>query len=988
MASHKTINFDVFSLDTVNELLWQGSHRIDLRPKTYALLQYLAEHPGQLLMKNDLMNALWQGTHVGEEALKHCVAEIRKALNDSAESPRYIETVHRRGYRFIGKIGSQAAAARKQETSRKDSDQKPIAFGNPLVGRASELAKLNHFLARAMAGTRQIVFVSGDQGIGKTSLVDAFLDAVNSGGLDQLHEKEKIRPVIARGQCVKSHGPSEAYMPLLEAFTGLCSLPDRDRILTALRRYAPLWLIQMPSLLRAAQLRTLRRRTQGSFPERMPREMAEALEALTSETPLILVLEDLHWSDYSTLDLLSYFAQRRGEARLLVIATYRPMEALVDDHPLKAIKQELEARQQCQEISVSHLNKAAVGEYLKQRFPGNKFPVEMAAWLHQRTGANPLFMVTVLDHLVAAGFIARRNKHWILSTSMQNAELTVPQTVHQVIERQLERLDAQEQLLLQAASVEGVEFSVSAVASVLGEKADLIEKRCRGMSERNLLLRPSSMRMAAYGMQTVCYSFTHALYQNTCYQLLPEEQRTQFHRLVAEHMEKNNEANLGELSARLAMHFDQGREPRHALRYYQQAADNANSRYAGREALELATRGLQLLESIPYSSEHIEREMSLRIALGTALMTVRGIGAGEVSQAFSRARDLFQQLTKHQQSSKKALLFSSLFGLWNYHWVRAEYAVTRELAEQLLQMAESEHKASMLNQAHHSLGIIMMDHGEFAGAYEHLKQCSGVISRCLSALTVWNLGFPDRARKDIEETLAFAIESRHLENCIFAYLGAARVYLARRESQKALDHAQSAMDLALDHGLVEQWLVPMRFIHGWALAKLGQAHNGLEQARQALAVVQSIGVSNLMSLLLAIFAEITMDAGQNQEGLAAVDKALQVAQSTGMHHCDAEIYRLKGELLLSQAGGHPAFSLPDRKLREAETSFEQAIEIARQQQARSWELRATTSLARLWQKQNRRTEAHNRLSKIYKWFTEGHDTPDLQDARELLKQLA
>jgi DNA-binding winged helix-turn-helix (wHTH) protein/tetratricopeptide (TPR) repeat protein len=988
MTSRRRITFSEFTLDSANELLWRGSDRIVLRPKTFALLLYFAERPGQLLTKNELMNTLWQDIHVGEEALKHCVAEIRKALNDSAASPQYIETLHRRGYRFIGKTGAPTAAAGRQEALRRVLAQNPIERSIPLVGRDSELARLHQCLAKAMEGTRQVVFVSGDQGIGKTSMVDAFLDSVNSEWLNQSHDKSSVQPVIARGQCVKSHGPSEAYMPFLEAFTGLCSVPDQSHNLAVLRRYAPLWLIQMPSLLSTAQLRNLRRRTQGTFPERMPRELAEAMEALTLETPLILVLEDLHWSDYSTLDLISYFAQRRGSARLMLVATYRPMEAMADNHPLKAIKQELEERQQCQEISVSYLNNVAVEEYLKQRFPGNKFPAEMSQWLHQRTGANPLFMVNVLDHLVAAGFIVHRNRNWALNTSLKNAELTVPPTIQQIIERQLERCTAQEQLLLQAASVEGVEFSVGTVASVLGEKADLIEKRCRRMAERNLLLRPSGMRTAAHGLQTVCYAFIHALYQYTCYQLLPEEQRTRFHRLVAEHMEKANEASLGELAARLAMHFDQGREPMHALKYYQQAADNANSRYAGREALELATRGLQLLESSPHSSEHIEHEMSLQIALGTALMTVRGIGAGEVSQAFSRARNLFQQLTRHQQSSKKSYLFSSLFGLWNYHWVRAEYAVARELAEQLLLIAEAERKAPMLNQAHHSLGIIMMDHGEFAGAYEHLKQCSGVVSRCLSALTAWDLGYPDQAMKSIEDTLAFAIESRHRENCIFAYLGAARVYLARRESKKTLDHAQSALDLAIDHGLVEQWLVPMKCIHAWAMAKLGQAHNGLEQARRAMEVVQAIGDSNLMSLLLAIFAEIMMDAGQDKDGLAAVDKALQVSQNTGMHHCDAEVYRLKGELLLSQAGGLNAIGSSDRILREVEALFEQAIEISLHQQARSWELRATTSLARLLQSQDLRTEAHTRLSKIYEWFVEGHDTPDMKDAYALLQQLS
>jgi tetratricopeptide (TPR) repeat protein len=242
--------------------------------------------------------------------------------------------------------------------------------------------------------------------------------------------------------------------------------------------------------------------------------------------------------------------------------------------------------------------------------------------------------------------------------------------------------------------------------------------------------------------------------------------------------------------------------------------------------------------------------------------------------------------------------------------------------------------------------------------------------------------------KSIEETIMCAMEAGNPEDSIFANLGAARVHLAQREYQKALDRAQASLDFAISNELVEVWTAPMRSIRGWALSKLGQIHNGLEQTRQALAIFRTIGYSNLLPLLSAIFAEISMDAGKIEDGLAAIEDALNASRNTGMHHHDAEIYRLKGELLLQQALKHQNLYKDDEKIAEAESCYIQAIEVARQQQSRSSELRAATNLARLLQKQNRHDEARKHLTPIYTWFTEGHDTLDLQDAGKLLQELS
>ncbi len=539
MTNPKLIRVDGFAIDPINELIYKGAEEIRLRPKTFALLCQLAEHPGRLVTKADLLNAIWKNYNIGDEALKHCVTEIRRVLGDDAEAPRYIETVHRRGYRFIGKIDSSPSSKENGGAA----SHRPAVPDRLLVGRTAELAQLHQCLATAMGGVRQVVFVSGNQGIGKTSLVDAFIDIVNRDQPDVPDDALEARPLIARGQCIKAHGAGEAYMPFLEALSGLGTSPYRNQIIPLLRRYAPLWLAQMPALVSSTQLQSLQHSIVGATRERMMREMAEALEAITAQTSLILILEDLHWSDYSTLDLISYWAQRRSPSRLLLIATYRPSDIAADNHPLRIIQEELEAHRQCLELPLSFLGEAAIQEYLGRRLPGHRFPREMAAWLRDHTGGNPLFMVNVLDHLATHGLLLLSNGRWILNTTLEKAAQTVPPTIQQIIERQFERHTPEEQQLLMTASVNGEEFSAAGVAAVLGKKVEKIDAGFRALAKLNMFLQ------RADNVSSSRYKFTHALYQAICYQLLPEELRTQYHRKIARYIEKTNPGHLGKLAA-------------------------------------------------------------------------------------------------------------------------------------------------------------------------------------------------------------------------------------------------------------------------------------------------------------------------------------------------------------------------------------------------------------------------------------------------------
>jgi hypothetical protein len=342
-------------------------------------LRRLIEDGGQLVSKEELLRAGWAKTHVSDGVLKVIILEIRRALGDDPAAPSFIETVPRRGYRFVVPRARPAKVAAAAD---------PRAA---LVGRDRVLAQLEDRLTRALAGQRQLVFLSGEAGIGKTTVLDAFRDRA-AADPDLL---------VAHGACLEHYGAAEAYLPVLEAFGRLLREPGADRVIRVLKTYAPSWLVQLPWLADRDDRAVAPRELFGVTKERMLREMAEAIEALSATTPVLLVLEDLHWSDYSTLDLLAILARRQESARLLVVGSYRSVDVIVAGHPLRPLIQELRVRRQCEDIALAFLREPLVAAYLAQRFGGHAFPPELARAVHQRTDGNPLFMVRVVDELVA-----------------------------------------------------------------------------------------------------------------------------------------------------------------------------------------------------------------------------------------------------------------------------------------------------------------------------------------------------------------------------------------------------------------------------------------------------------------------------------------------------------------------------------------------------------------------------------------------------------
>src|SRR5262245_25434218 len=446
------LHFLDYVLDPANARVTNGARVLDLRPKTLAVLAYLAANPQRLVTKQELLEAVWSETAVTDWVLTGCMHELREALGEDAREPRIIETVHRRGYRFIAELGPEPALSAGPSVPSPESVKlqslphsmlgaQHSAPAAPLVGREADLEMLNGCWQRALGGERAIVFLIGEAGIGKTALVDAFLRLL----------ADRFACLIAHGQCIEQHGAGEPYLPVLEAFGRLCAQPSGAPLVELLGRHAPAWLVQLPGLLEPAECEVLERRLGATTRERMLREMAAVIAALPA--PLILVLEDLHWSDHATLEMLSTLAQRRDPARLLLIGTYRPVDVTVRNHPLRTMHQDLRAHAQCQDLWLKPLTETAVEEYLQVRWPRLAGAATLASVLQERTDGNALFLVNIVDYLAVDGAIAEVGGEWQLRGAPAALVAAVPPGLRQLIAAHVARLDDAERTALEAASL-------------------------------------------------------------------------------------------------------------------------------------------------------------------------------------------------------------------------------------------------------------------------------------------------------------------------------------------------------------------------------------------------------------------------------------------------------------------------------------------------------------------------------------------------------
>lgn len=581
--------FACFQLDTDNECLWRNRERIALTPKPFAVLRYLVENPQRLVTHDELLDALWPETYVQPQVLRTYVLELRKVLGDDAGNARFIETVPKRGYRFISPVGELSYAAPGYE--RRTGVSQP----SELVGRAGELEAFSQAMANAAHGERQIVFVTGEVGIGKTALVDDFCRHLSADG--------RIR--IGRGQSVEGFGGKEPYYPVMEALTHLCTDAGDGMALRVLQQKAPNWHAKLPCVVNS-ELKGLPRPAPPS--DRLLGEICDAIEAMSAEMPLILVFEDLHWADPSTLDLISALARRRGQARLVLIATFRPADVSESQHPLKGLKQDLLTHKLCQEIALPPLARSAVAEFLSRQLQQTRLPSGLSGFLHQHSEGNPLFMIAVLEHLISQDYLRRQDDLWQLTSPLAKIDLGVPTALSELIELQIERLDAQDQRLLEAASLIGVIFPAWACAAALNGDLEEIEEQYETLARKLNFLHSAGHDELPDGTQSAFYVFAHSLYREVLYKRQSSSRRARRHLRVAEKLLRLFAGREQDVASELATHFEAAADWVRAADALMTSASNYLNRGDQGEAMGLMQQAGKLLENLP------ERERSAAAA--------------------------------------------------------------------------------------------------------------------------------------------------------------------------------------------------------------------------------------------------------------------------------------------------------------------------------------------------------------------------------------
>ncbi|MFN2531522.1 MAG: protein kinase [Pyrinomonadaceae bacterium] len=493
------------------------------------------------------------------------------------------------------------------------------------VGRAPQLSRLEEYLKQVLDGNGRVVFITGEPGIGKTSLSDEFLRRARA---------RFPRLSISRGRCVEQYGTGEAYLPFLEALGSLLDGPARERLSAIMRASAPTWCSQLPAAFASTgAMERLQQETIGATRERMMRELGDALSLFATTSPIVLLLEDLHWADFSSIDLLRHLCQRITNQRVMIAGTFRPEDIERNNHPLKGYKAEMMAHRLCEEVALDTLTINHIHDYLSAMFAPNTFPAEFALHIHSKTEGHPLFATNLLQYLQERGDIVKTNEHWSLARNLAEIKLEIPESIRSMIAKKIDALDENERRALQYASVEGQEFLSPVVAGLLGIDEVELEEQFAHLEKTYRLIETLEEQELPDGSLATRYRFSHALYQNYLYDALVAKRRVMLHLLAGEQLLQRYKKRSWQIATQLALHFERGRDFARAVEYLVHAGDNASRLYANNEAADHYSRALGLAAKLPDESR------------AEVMMTLYG-KRGATNMALSRFTESIDDYTK------------------------------------------------------------------------------------------------------------------------------------------------------------------------------------------------------------------------------------------------------------------------------------------------------------------------------------------------------
>lgn len=875
------LSFGPFTLNRQDGRLSRpGAATAELKPKALSLLLALADNAGRLVSKDELLDRVWGTRYITNGVIKTQMAELRAVLEDDPKSPRWIETVHGRGYRFLSSVSAAPpvlAAA-------------PVAATSDLgaqVGRTGHLVALQRHLQRAMQGTPTLVGIAGDPGVGKSMLLATFTASL-----------EGVR--VVSGQCAEQWGGTEPYLPILNALDRLCS--SEPGVVETVRDVAPMWLGQMPWHLKSDERAQLQAQIAGAAPERMLREFGALLDRLAMERPLVWLIEDVHWADPATVHLVAALARRQSTAALMVVVTFRPVDLAFLEHPFGDLRRELRAKRQFDEIVLDGLALDDVGQLVVRRYGQAAADPAFIERLHVYTEGLPLFVLGVLDELQDLGVIrvdTKTGEHVLAQGAA--LQLAVPQSLADTFDRQVRRLPAEVCTLLETASLAGANFDHCTLAKALGQPADDTLAHLEALVRRGIWLRAAGVATLPDGRIAMQCDFRHAVIRRVLAARVGALASIQLHRRWAASLHEVW-GDAVELAHELAMHHEKGRQPLDAARHLAVAARTALQRHAPREALALAERGLDLLGPLGQGAE------TAMLPLLSVRMTASILLEGMASET---ARGLVKDLMGRLDTLPVATETLPLWQVALLTHLTGRLPNTTALVERFAALAGAGTPgADKLAQsiASNALGIEALHHGRVGDSVAHFERTLAVLEGPVQPALLlrdpraeaWSylcLAAPVMGAESLSLHSNANVEAMITRGADLITHAMARWFQAYGEFFKG--DAKRVMLLAsetaalLESRRASPFLQPHRIAMGWACAALGDAPRGASLAADALERYLEQGSRQGLSGLYAVVADAHLLAGQPDKARAYVDDGIRAAQRGGDGFALVELHRLQ-----------------------------------------------------------------------------------------------
>ncbi len=848
-----------------------------------------------------------------------------------------------------------------------ESDRSNDEYPTPLIGRDHEMRVLNQSWSRAGSGLGQTVLMCAEPGVGKTRLLSAFKSQLGDAGrqafgarCSTFHQNSAFYPIsefLKRRAQLNAEDSDEAKLEKLESLLKRFDLP--------LEPIIPLFvdLVSIPLGPRYPVF-------EGT-PERRKQKTIEAIVELVlaaAETQaLLFTIEDLHWIDPTTLELLNVLIEQIPAAPVLLLLTYRP-----------GFVAPWAARRAVTQLTIASLTPQDTADIVTRIAGERPLPSEVVDHIVAKTGGVPLFTEELTKLILESDILKASGKNLVLARPLDS--IIIPNTLQDSLMARLDKLGPAKEIA-QLASVIGREFTFPLLAAIAPLDEQTLQTHLSSLVNAELLHQRGFYPRAKF-------TFKHALVQDTAYASLLRSKRGQWHARIAEVLVEKFPQIAETDAALMAHHYTEAGETVQAIGYWEKAGRKAQERSAMQEAIHHFTKGLELVATLEPSSERDGLEFKFQIPLGVALVTARGYAAAEVGQVFERARELGQLLAGPVEQ------FFIHWGIWAWRVVREELLLCKQMGSEALSLVEPLGSAGLKMEALFIPALTSLYAGDFKTSQQcceqgfalydeatakvfsqHTGQNVGVTLQCYWALSLWHQGYPDQAIERIEQAITMGRACNHPFSLAYALGHAGWLYHNCRLSAEVRRAADATFAIGKEQGFAF-WQAEGLLHQGFALLLDKQIGECIALLQAGLDVFNMTGAKLSLSHFYSVFAQAHLLSGNTDEALRRIDEAIQTSAINGNVFFLAESHRLRGEILLAC-----------NRRQEAEAAFNQSLEIARSQDAKSWELRTTMSLCRLWQSQNRTTEARSALAKIYGWFTEGFDLPDQVEAKQLLESL-